>query len=223
MAVAGDPVSAYGGIVAFNGSIDAELLDALLAKGNFFEVLLAREWPANAVLAFEQGPQWARNARLLTGGAEPAAGAIELRSIEGYVLAQTKDSLNFGQWRTVTARQPSEAEQAAARFAWTCVRHVKSNAICVSSERALLGVGCGQSNRVLSTRLALEQAGPRVAGRALASDAFFPFADSIKVAADAGISCIVQPGGSKNDQKVIDAANERGLGMIFTGVRHFRH
>jgi phosphoribosylaminoimidazolecarboxamide formyltransferase/IMP cyclohydrolase len=140
------------------------------------------------------------------------------------MLVQEADRTPKGEtWRSVTNREPTEAELEALRWQWTVVRHVKSNAIAVGVENRLLGVGAGQMNRVQSVRLALEQAGEGALGAALASDAFFPFPDSVEAAANAGITAIVQPGGSKKDTEVIAAANERGISMVFTGTRHFRH
>jgi len=127
------------------------------------------------------------------------------------------------EWRVVTDKQPTRQEWAELRFAWAVVRHVKSNAIVVTKERMLLGAGAGQMSRVDSVEIAIKKAGPRVKGAVLASDAFFPFPDSIELAAAAGIAAIIQPGGSVRDKEVIEACNRHGLPMIFTGRRHFKH
>ncbi|MFQ3677745.1 MAG: bifunctional phosphoribosylaminoimidazolecarboxamide formyltransferase/IMP cyclohydrolase, partial [Fimbriimonadaceae bacterium] len=146
-----------------------------------------------------------------------------VRSIRGGAVVQETDEDPGLEWRVVTRRQPTEAEWRALRLQWTIVAHVKSNAIVVGVEDRLLGVGTGQMNRVQSVRLAIDQAGEGARGAVLASDAFFPFPDSIHTAAAAGISAIVQPGGSKKDADVIAAADECGVAMVFTGVRRFRH
>lgn len=148
---------------------------------------------------------------------------LVVRSIDGGVLIQEVDFEPEFVAQVVTKLQPDEEQMSALRFAWTLARHIKSNAIVVAQRKRLLGVGAGQMNRVQSVRLALEQAGENARGAALASDAFFPFPDSIETAAVAGIAAIIQPGGSKKDNEVIAAADRLGLAMIFTGVRHFRH
>jgi phosphoribosylaminoimidazolecarboxamide formyltransferase/IMP cyclohydrolase len=127
------------------------------------------------------------------------------------------------EWQVVTKAAPSDAQRAELRFAWNLVRHVKSNAIVLSKDRALCGVGAGQMSRVDSVNIAIHKAGPRAAGSVLGSDAFFPFADSIELAAAAGVAAFIQPGGSRNDAEVIAACNQHGLPMIFTGRRHFKH
>ena len=128
-----------------------------------------------------------------------------------------------GEWQVVTDRKPSPAQLEELRFAWAIVRHVKSNAIVLTRDKMLVGVGAGQMSRVDSTRIAIQKAGPRAAGSVLASDAFFPFADSIGLAASAGIAAVIQPGGSKRDQDVVTACNSAGIPMVFTGRRHFKH
>jgi phosphoribosylaminoimidazolecarboxamide formyltransferase/IMP cyclohydrolase len=138
-------------------------------------------------------------------------------------LVQDTDEDPGKTWSFVTERKPTEAELEALRLAWAIVPHVKSNGIVVTNSRQLLGVGAGQMNRVQSVRLALEQAGEGSVGSALASDAFFPFPDSIESLAAAGVACVIQPGGSKKDAEVIAKANELGIAMAFSGTRHFRH
>lgn len=221
---AGDPVSAYGGIIALHGEVDLEAAEAMAGKGNYFEVIVAEKFSPEAVEVFEKRSGWGQNVRLLEAMRAPAATSLNVRSVRGGVLAQISDEEPVDpNWQVVTERGPTEAEWAALRYAWTCVTHVKSNAITVADGRTLLGVGAGQMNRVQSTRLALEQAGERAKGAAIGSDAYFPFPDSIVEASKSGVSAAIQPGGSKKDPDVIAAANRLGIAMAFTGVRHFRH
>ena len=131
--------------------------------------------------------------------------------------------IDEAEWQVVTDRKPSAAQLEELRFAWAIVRHVKSNAIVLTKGKMLVGVGAGQMSRVDSTQIAIQKAGPRAAGSVLASDAFFPFADSIGLAASAGIAAVIQPGGSKRDQDAITACNSAGIPMVFTGRRHFKH
>lgn len=225
LARASDPISAFGGIVAFNGVIDETAVVAMTEKGNFLEVVIAEGWLDEALLeAFRLRSGWAANVRLLVGPATPRTRDLTVRSIRGGVLVQENDMEPSPEnWRVATRREPTEAEWAALRFLWRIVPHVKSNAIVVGKENRLLGAGAGQMNRVQSVRLALEQARDEVHGAVLASDAFFPFPDSIEEAAKAGISAVIQPGGSKKDADVIAAADAHGMAMVLTGVRHFRH
>jgi phosphoribosylaminoimidazolecarboxamide formyltransferase/IMP cyclohydrolase len=150
---------------------------------------------------------------------------LEFRQISGGILCQVADDLpdDETEWKVVTDVKPSNAHQADLRFAWAVCRHVKSNAIVLSKDQAVVGVGAGQMSRVDSVEIAIRKAAERTRGSALASDAFFPFADSIEHAAKAGVASIIQPGGSRRDDEVIDACNRHALPMIFTGRRHFRH
>ena len=150
---------------------------------------------------------------------------FDLRLVSGGALLQTADAIEEdpASWKVVTERQPTERELADLAFAWRVCKHIKSNAIVLGKDNTLVGMGTGQPNRVTSIRLAIETAGDNVAGSALASDAFMPFADNIEAAAQAGIASIAQPGGSMRDDEVIEAANREGMAMVFTGVRHFRH
>lgn len=217
-----DPVSAFGGIAAVNGWLDEEAARAMAQKGNFLEVVLATGFDEAAIEVFQSREGWGKNVRLLAVEAGTSR-APQIRSVEGGALAQDPPCDLDGPWRIVTKAQPSEKLLDAMRLQWTIVRHVKSNAIAVGTCSRLLGVGAGQSNRVGSVRLALQQAGSEARGAALASDAFFPFADGVREAGRAGISAIVQPGGSKKDEEVIGAADEFGIAMAFTGERHFLH
>jgi phosphoribosylaminoimidazolecarboxamide formyltransferase (EC 2.1.2.3) len=227
-ALEADPVSAFGGIVACNRPIDRATAEAMVAPGTFFEVILAPEFDPDALPIFQERKGWGQSVRLLrTGQLLPPdqMRGYALRSLTGGVLYTERDVLDWNPdaLQVVTERVPSESEWRDLHFAWRVVKHVKSNAIVVARDGIVWGVGAGQMNRVGSVRLALEQAGERAQGAVLASDAFFPFPDSIELAARAGIRAIVQPGGSKKDPEVIAAANELGVSMVFTGVRHFRH
>ena len=227
-ALEADPVSAFGGIVACNRPVDREVAEAMVAPGTFFELILAPEFDPDALPIFQERKGWGQHVRLLRTGAllppEQMHG-YALRSLTGGVLYTERDTLDWNSdaLQVVTERVPSEREWRDLHFAWRVVKHVKSNAIVVAKEGVVWGIGAGQMNRVGSVRLALEQAGERAQGAVLASDAFFPFTDSIELAARAGIRAIVQPGGSKKDAEVIAAANELGVAMVLTGIRHFRH
>ncbi|MBX3095383.1 MAG: bifunctional phosphoribosylaminoimidazolecarboxamide formyltransferase/IMP cyclohydrolase [Fimbriimonadaceae bacterium] len=220
---AADPISAFGGIAALNGILDRSAAETMAEKGNFLEVVLAREITKEAEEVFAHRAGWGPDCRLIEVS-KSTSPALTLRAISGGYLVQTADEIgNASDWRAATDRQPTETEWSALRMAWRIVPHVKSNAIVIADSHRLLGVGAGQMNRVQSVRLALEQAGDQSQGAALASDAFFPFPDSIETAAKAGIKAIIQPGGSKKDSDVIAAANAHGIAMVLTGRRHFRH
>ncbi len=218
-----DPISAFGGIAALHGPVDEAAALAMTDKGNFLEVVIAPSFSPEAVRVFQERSGWGQNVRLLEAPIPSSAPSLFVRSIRGGALIQDWDEDPQNTWRVVTKRQPTDEEWQALRFQWACIPHVRSNAIVVGGPRRLLGVGAGQMNRVQSVRLALEQAGEATRGAALASDAFFPFPDSVETAAQAGIAAIVQPGGSKKDDDVIAAADRLGIAMCFTGTRHFRH
>jgi phosphoribosylaminoimidazolecarboxamide formyltransferase/IMP cyclohydrolase len=227
-ALEADPVSAFGGIVACNRPIDRATAEAMVAPGTFFEVILAPEFDPDALPIFQERKGWGQNVRLLrTGQLLPPdqMRGYALRSLAGGVLYTERDVLGWNPdaRQVVTERVPTESEWRDLHFAWRVVKHVTSNAIVIAKDGVVWGVGAGQMNRVGSVRLALEQAGERAHGAALASDAFFPFPDSIELAARAGVRAVVQPGGSKKDPEVIAAANELGVAMVLTGIRHFRH
>ncbi|MBI5708601.1 MAG: bifunctional phosphoribosylaminoimidazolecarboxamide formyltransferase/IMP cyclohydrolase [Armatimonadetes bacterium] len=225
LAKASDPVSSFGGIVGFNQVVDEAAVAAMTEKGNFLEVIVSAGWESEDLIErFRAHTQWAANCRLLVGDpARPYRGR-SFRTMGGGVLVQDVDvDPGEADWKVVTDRQPTSEEWEALRFQWRIIRHVSSNAIVIGSATRLLGVGAGQMNRVQSVRLALAQAGESANGAALASDAFFPFPDSLITAAEAGVRAFIQPGGSKKDDEAIAAANERGLTMVFTGVRHFKH
>ncbi|MBL8047271.1 MAG: bifunctional phosphoribosylaminoimidazolecarboxamide formyltransferase/IMP cyclohydrolase [Chthonomonas sp.] len=218
-----DPISAFGGIAAFNGEIDLAVAEAMTAKGNFLEVVIGTSFTPEAVEIFKNRAGWGQDVRLLAAPLPTNERDLTYRSIRGGMLVQEADEEPETRWELVTESKPTGEEWNALHLMWWIVKHVKSNAIVVGDAQRLLGVGAGQMNRVQSVRLAIEQAGDRVGGAVLASDAFFPFPDSIETAAAAGIRAIIQPGGSKKDGDVIAAANEKGIAMVLTGYRHFRH
>ncbi|TWT13487.1 bifunctional phosphoribosylaminoimidazolecarboxamide formyltransferase/IMP cyclohydrolase [Planomicrobium sp. CPCC 101079] len=215
-----DATSIFGGIVALNREVDADTARQL--AGIFLEIVIAPAFAAEALEILTQK----KNIRLLTIPFERAKkDRWNLVTVEGGLLVQQPDELGYedAEIQVVTERQPTEAEIEALKLGWNVVKHVKSNAIVVCDSDMTLGIGAGQMNRVGSAKIALEQAGERAQGAIMASDAFFPMSDTVEAAAQAGIKAIIQPGGSKKDQESIDKANEFGIAMVFTGVRHFKH
>ncbi len=220
-----DPTSAFGGIIAFNRELDAETARAVLER-QFVEVILAPS------VADDAGPLLAAKeaVRVLAVGPldQPLTQLLEYKSVGGGLLVQTRDQADVRpqDLRTVTRRAPAPEEIEDLLMAWRVSKYVKSNAIVLVKDRMTVGIGAGQMSRVVSSRIAAMKAhdeGLTVAGSAMASDAFLPFRDSLDVAAGLGVSSIIQPGGSKRDAEVIAAADEHGIAMVFTGVRHFRH
>jgi len=224
-AYACDPVSAFGGIVAFNHRLDAQTA-ALIVERQFVEVVIAPEIDDDALVAFEKKP----NIRVLASGEWPehSPHAIDCKRIAGGMLAQDadRDTLMLRDLKVVTRRVPNAEELRDLLFAWHVAMYVKSNAIVYARDGRTIGIGAGQMSRVISARIAsmkAEDAGLSVAGSVMASDAFFPFRDGIDTAAAAGIRAAIQPGGSLRDSEVIAAADENDIAMVFTGLRHFRH
>ncbi len=228
-----DPVSAFGGIIAFNQPLEAETAKKVIEI--FTEVIIAPGASEEAISILESK----KNLRLIFAAPSEALSDsrknLTVRSLRGGLLVQDADSVLFDdhQMKIVTKRAPTEKEMSDLRFAFTVAKHVKSNAIVYAKDLATVGIGAGQMNRLDSSRIAALKAkeiadrenlsaSPAV-GSVVASDAFFPFADGLIAAAEAGVTAIIQPGGSVKDQEVIDAANERNLAMVFTGMRHFRH
>ncbi len=219
----GDSVSAYGGILGFNRPVTGEAAEAL--RRVFFEVIVAPGYEDEALEVLQKK----RDLRILRVRETPAGGvggeALQVRRVSGGLLLQTADAIveDPTAWQIVTQRAPSEAELADLAFAWRAAKHIKSNTIVLAKDRALVGMGAGQPNRLVSVHLAARAAGDRATGTVLASDAFFPFADGLELAAEAGVTAVVQPGGSIRDEEVIAAADRAGIAMVFTGVRHFLH
>jgi phosphoribosylaminoimidazolecarboxamide formyltransferase / IMP cyclohydrolase len=220
-----DPTSAYGGILAFNRPLDGDTARAIIEQ-QFAEVIIAPDFTTAARAVLAEKP----NLRVLaTGDLRADTGdEFELKSIGGGVLVQDRDHGTVAErdLRIVSRRRPEPRELTDLQFAWRIAKFVKSNAIVLARDQRTIGVGAGQMSRVYSSRLAALKAADanlEVRGAVLASDAFFPFRDGIDVAADYGISAVIQPGGSLRDEEIIAAADERGLAMVFTGMRHFRH
>ena len=226
-----DQTSAFGGIIAINRTLSADLASAIMER--FVEVIIAPSIEGDAIDVLKKKP----NIRVLTTGAMPSAEqkTSMVKRIAGGLLVQETDTaiLDEETMKVVTDREPTEKEMKDLIFAFSVAKHVKSNAIVYVKDGATVGIGAGQMSRIDSSRIAAwkaeeaaKEAGwdqPLTRGSVVASDAFFPFADGLIAAADAGVTAVIQPGGSIRDQEVIDAANERGLAMIFTGMRHFRH
>jgi phosphoribosylaminoimidazolecarboxamide formyltransferase/IMP cyclohydrolase len=230
-ALACDSVSAFGGIIAVNRTLDGATAEAI---GDIFtEVVVAPDADEAAIAAFARK----KNLRLLLtdGLPDPARGGQTVAVIAGGLLIQDRDNglMTRERLKVVTRRQPTEQELEDCLFAWTVAKHVKSNAIVYAKDGVTAGIGAGQMNRRDSARIAAIKAReaaeahgwaePRTMGSAVASDAFFPFADGLLAAAEAGATAVIQPGGSIRDEEVIAAADEAGLAMLFTGMRHFRH
>src|SRR5579872_355539 len=227
----GDPISAFGGILAVTRTLDAATAEEITAKNTFFEAIVAPGYEADAIPILTERKKWGANLRLLEIGDlagwrdSSAATGMDYKRVVGGILVQSPDHLvvSAGDLKAVTQRTPSDAEIDELLFAWRVVRHVKSNAIVFTRERQVVGVGAGQMNRVRSVKLAVEQAGEAARGAVMASDAFFPFPDGPEAAAAAGITAIIQPGGSVKDDETIAVADRFGIAMVFTSVRHFLH
>jgi phosphoribosylaminoimidazolecarboxamide formyltransferase/IMP cyclohydrolase len=219
-AFAADPVSIFGGIIAFNREVDAQTASKL--HEIFLEIIIAPSFSEEA-LAILTGK---KNLRLLTiPFNDVKKPELKMTTIEGGLLVQEQDryTLEDANVTVATKRQPTDAEWEALKLGWKVVKHVKSNAIVVTNEDMTIGIGAGQMNRVGAAEIALKQAGTKAEGAALASDAFFPMDDTVEAAAKAGITAIIQPGGSIRDEDSIKKADEYGIAMVFTGVRHFKH
>ena len=225
-----DPTSAFGGIIALNRTVDKAAAERIVKQ--FVEVLMAPGFTAEALEIFKPKT----NVRLLQialppGGTTPhdkGQNALDIKRIGSGLLLQTADNreLTLADLQVVTTKQPTPEQLQDLLFAWKVAKFVKSNAIVFCKDGMTMGVGAGQMSRLDSARIAsikAEHATLSLAGTAVASDAFFPFRDGLDVVIDHGATCVIQPGGSMRDQEVIDAANERGVAMVFTGVRHFRH
>ena len=216
LAWAGDPLAAFGGVVGINGTLDVTTAHEIGER--FVEVVVAVAADSDALAAL--APK--SNVRVMTAPV-PASGDNDARRVEGGFLSQDRDVQGEGEWRVVTDREPSAGEMNSLRFAWTVAAHTKSNAVVLADGLQAVGVGAGDQSRVGAADRAVVKAGVRANGAVAASDAFFPFRDGLDTLAAAGVVAIVEPGGSKNDQELIDAANEHGITLVFTGERHFRH
>jgi phosphoribosylaminoimidazolecarboxamide formyltransferase/IMP cyclohydrolase len=224
---AGDPVAAFGGILAMNRPIDPAAARAMVAAGEgkwFVEVVVAPSYDPEALELLKS--RW-KNARLLEVGpvGKPSGDELMYHKIVGGLLVQQRDVAGADEsgWKVVTKRAPSEAELADLRVAWLACKHVKSNAIVVAKAGSAVGIGGGQVDRVGAARIAVTKAGDRAKGGVAASDAFFPFPDGPQILLDAGVTALIQPGGSVRDQETIDLCDQRGAAMVITGERHFRH
>jgi phosphoribosylaminoimidazolecarboxamide formyltransferase/IMP cyclohydrolase len=230
----GDPLSAYGGVLGFNREVDEATAHNITEPNRFVECIIAPGYSEAAFQLLTTRPTWKKSVRLLqtsllSGGREspdsPDKKSLDYRRVDGGLLVQTRDmgSNDFADLKVVTKRRPTESELDDLRFAWLVCKQVKSNAIVLAKDRTVVGVGAGQMSRVDSVHLAVCKAGERSRGSVLASDAFFPFRDNIDQAAKSGVVAIIQPGGSMRDADSVQACDEHGLAMVFTGIRHFRH
>jgi len=218
-----DPLSAFGGVLAFNRTVEADIAE-LLGK-RFVELIAAPDFSSEALALFKKKP----NVRILVRQ-DPPARDVQLRSVGREVLAMEPDRLTFGDaMKVVTKRAPTPEEETALRFAWVACKHVRSNAIVLAGPGATVGIGAGQMSRVDSVHMAsmkfkmYERDNGKPSVLVMASDAFFPFQDSVEAAASVGVTAVIQPGGSMRDQEVIAEADAKGLAMVFTGMRHFKH
>ena len=221
-ALSGDPISAFGGIVAANRPVNLAMAQEVIKT--FYEIIIAPGYEPDALEVLKSK----KDLRILDMGpvkTGPKAVSRDFRHVRGGFLIQTQDTIveDAKSWRTVTRREPTAGELEDLTFAWRAVKHVKSNAIVLAKEATLLGMGAGQPSRVGSVEIALKKAGQRARGSVLASDAMFPFPDGVEIAAKEGVTAIIQPGGSVRDAEVIEMADKYNLAMLFTGVRHFRH
>jgi phosphoribosylaminoimidazolecarboxamide formyltransferase/IMP cyclohydrolase len=223
-AFSGDPVAAFGGIVASNRAVTLAMAEEM--KPVFYEIVIAPEYKPEALKLLKRK----RDLRILVAPLPPGygkmpAGYLDFRRVKGGFLVQSSDSVpeTNVNLKKVTKRQPTPAEIKDLLFAWRVVKHIKSNAIVLAKDKTLLGMGAGQPSRIISAQIAIEKAGDKVTGSVLASDAMFPFPDVVEAAAKAGVTAIIQPGGSIRDEDSIKAADEHNMAMVFTSERHFRH
>ncbi|MFH1169136.1 MAG: bifunctional phosphoribosylaminoimidazolecarboxamide formyltransferase/IMP cyclohydrolase, partial [Chloroflexota bacterium] len=223
-AFSGDTVAAFGGIVAANRPVTRAMAEAM--KPVFYEIVIAPEYQPEALKLLQRK----KDLRILLVELPPSYGVahegyLDFRRVRGGFLVQSSDSLaeDGVSLKTVTKRQPTEAEKRDLLFAWRAAKHVKSNAIVLVKDKTLVGMGAGQPSRIISAQIAKEKAGDKARGSVLASDAMFPFPDVVEAAAAGGVTAIIQPGGSIRDEDSIKAADEHNIAMVFTGERHFRH
>ena len=223
-AFSGDEIAAFGGIVASNRAVTLAMAEEM--KPVFYEIVIAPEYESEALKLLKRK----KDLRILVADLPPGYGKTEpgyldFRRVKGGFLVQSSDSVpeNIVNLKTVTKREPTKAEIEDLLFAWRAVKHIKSNAIVLAKDKTLLGMGAGQPSRIVSAQIAKEKAGEKAKGSVLASDAMFPFSDVVEAAAAAGVTAIIQPGGSIRDEDSIKVADEHNIAMVFTGERHFRH
>jgi phosphoribosylaminoimidazolecarboxamide formyltransferase/IMP cyclohydrolase len=222
-ALAGDPLSAYGGILALNVPLDEAAAERVAAKENFFEAVIAPAFEGAALGILREKPKWGKNLRILETGSDiPSSASMAARGIRDGLLYQTADAELTKEW-TPAVGHLTAAQTADLKFAWTVCKHVKSNAIVLAKEGRVVGVGAGQMSRIDAAFLAVRKAGEAAKGSVAASDAFFPFPDALEALADAGVVGAAHPGGSIRDAEVAAAAKRRGFALVVTGMRHFRH
>ncbi len=225
-ALEGDPLSAFGSVLGLNREVDAATAETLAAPGLFVEAIVAPHFHDDALKILTTKPKWRNNVRLMeVGDLDRSQPAWTFRCLDGGALMQEADVQDDPEefWHAATDAAPADRLMRDLRFAWEIVRHVRSNAIVLCKDQTLSGAGAGQMSRIDSVEIAVKKAGTRAEGSVMASDAFFPFPDSIDMAAAAGVVAVIQPGGSKNDEQVIAACDRHGIAMIFTGRRHFKH
>jgi phosphoribosylaminoimidazolecarboxamide formyltransferase/IMP cyclohydrolase len=221
----GDPVSAFGSIVGLNREVDEATAASIASPDTFVEAIIAPDFEETALDILKTRQRWGKSVRILrTGelGGEPDD-SFYFKRVVGGLLVQGFDRMQYETLKVVTQREPSEKEKSDLLFAWVICKHVKSNAIVYAKDGTVVGVGAGQMSRVDASMIAARKAGDRAKGAVLASDAFFPFRDGIDAAAEAGVTAVIQPGGSMRDDEAISAADEHGIAMLFTGMRHFKH
>lgn len=223
-----DPLSAYGGIVGLNRSLDLATAHAILGEGHYFECIIAPDYDDDALAAIQTAPKWAERFRVFRCGSigpDLPWHHTSIRGIDGGLLVQSANATLFADppHQCATDVKPSEQQQRDLEFAWVVCKHTKSNAIVFAKDGVAVGVGAGQMSRVDSVHVAARRAGDKAAGAVMASDAFFPFADGVLAAIDAGITAVIQPGGSIRDKDVIKVCNERKIPMLLTHIRHFKH
>ncbi|BCM91506.1 bifunctional purine biosynthesis protein PurH [Abditibacteriota bacterium] len=221
-----DPVSRFGGIIACNRVVDVATANEIIVKGSFYHAIIAPGFEREALELLKNRSGWGADLRILDAGTVlEKAPALDWKRISGGLLVQDLDrhELADADLKTVTQVAPTTKQIEDLKFAWKCVKHLKSNAIAIAKNGSLIGAGAGQMNRVTSVKLALDQAGENAQDAVLASDAFFPFDDGPRLALDAGVKAFIQPGGSNRDADSIKACDEHGAAMVFSGIRHFKH
>ncbi len=224
LAFSGDPIAAFGGIVACNRPVDMAMAEAM--RPTFYEIVIAPEYKPDALeLLKRKSDLRILQAELPPGYGQALPVSLDFRRVKGGMLAQMSDTVPESKvnLKVVTKRKPTQAETSDLLFAWRAVKHIKSNAIVLAKDKVLVGMGAGQPSRIISAQIAKEKAGDKTKGSVLASDAMFPFPDVVEAAAAGGVTAIIQPGGSIRDEDSIKAADAHNIAMIFTGERHFRH